>query len=66
MTGANVSSLHVPGACDECKPHLLAQFPQLADVDCSDVNRENCTQWLAEQVAKYGEQFEVKPLSKGM
>jgi hypothetical protein len=65
MTGDNLFTHQLPRASDECKPHLLAQFPQLAEVDASGVNTKNHKQWLAEQVAKYGEEFEVKPIPKG-
>ena len=65
MTGDNLFTHQLPRASDECKPHLLAQFPQLAEVDASGVNGKNHVQWLAEQVAKYGEEFEVKPAPKG-
>ena len=65
MTGDNLFTSQLPRASDECKSHLLEQFPQLAEVDASTVNTENHVQWLAEQVAKYGEEFEVKPIPKG-
>ncbi len=65
MTGDNLFTYQLPRAGDECKPHLLAQFPQPSEVDASGVNEKNHKQWLAEQVAKYGEEFEVKPIPKG-
>jgi len=64
MTGDNLFTHQLPRASDECKPYLLAQFPQLAEVDTSGVGK-NHVQWLAEQVAKYGEEFEVKPIPTG-
>ncbi len=65
MTGDDLCLHQIPRAIDECKPHLLEQFPKLAEVDVSGVNTENHVQWLAEQVAKYGEEFEVKPIPTG-
>ena len=41
MTGDNLFTHQLPRASDECKPHLLAQFPQLAEVDTSGVNGKN-------------------------
>jgi hypothetical protein len=43
----------------------LEQFPQLANVDASGVNTQNHEAWLAEQVAKFGEECDVKPIPKG-
>ena len=63
MTGDNLFTHQLPWV--RCKPYLLEQFPQLAEVDASGVNIENHRRWLAEQVAKYGEEFEVKPIPKG-
>ena len=65
MTGDDLFTHQLPRASDECKPHLLEQFPQLVAVDASGVNGKNHVQWLAKQVAKYGEEFEVKPIPKG-
>lgn len=62
MTGHSVYTHEIPGAIRECRPYLLIQFPQLAEIDASDVNIENRATWLAEQVARYGEEFEVKSL----
>ena len=66
MTGDELFTTHqLPRASDECKPYLLEQFPQLMEVDASSVNKKNHKQWFVEQVAKYGEEFEVKPVPKG-
>jgi hypothetical protein len=65
MTGDNLFTHQLPRACRECQPHLLAQLPQLADVDASEVNAENHAAWLAEQVCKYGESFAVQPIPSG-
>ena len=65
MTGDNLSTYQLPRASDACKPHLLAQFPQLAKVDASGVNSKNYAKWLDEQIAEYGWEFEVKPVPSG-
>lgn len=65
LTGDNLFTHQLPRASDECKPHLLEQFPQLKEVDASAVNGKNYKQWLAKQVAKYGEKFTVKPIPNG-
>ena len=62
MTGDNLFTHQLPRASDECKPFLAKQFPQLAEINASGVNPQNHKTWLAEQVAKYGEEFEVEPI----
>ena len=62
LTGDNLYTHQLPRAADECRPWLKAQFPQLNDVDASDVNPDNHKRWIEEQVEKYGEYLEVKPL----
>lgn len=66
MTDDNLFTHQLPRASDECKPHILAQHPELEEIDASGVNGENWKQWLEEQVAKYGEQLEIKPLVSGI
>lgn len=64
MTGEPLWTHQLPRAAEECKPALLAQHPDLADVhapefaDVAEVQR-----WLAEQVQRYGERREVQPLA---
>ena len=78
MTGENLFTHQLPRAANTAKPFLLAQFPQLADIDMDDYGRryEACggdksrveqfvAEWLSEQKAKYGESLEVKPLPAG-
>lgn len=66
MTGENLFTHQLPRASRECKPHLLKQHPQLAEVDASGVNQDNWEEWLTKQVNKYGEQLPVTPLPEGM
>lgn len=78
MTGDNLFTHQLPRASDECKPYLLKQFPQLAmpemdlavaeldemlEIASGKSEKERVvTNWLTEQVAKYGETFVVKPI----
>jgi hypothetical protein len=62
MTGDDLMTHQLPRAAGVCKPHLLSQHPQLAQVDASGVNENNWQAWLAEQVAEYGEYLPVEPL----
>lgn len=64
MTGETLFTHQLPRAGRECKPVLLAQLPQLAEIDAENVNAGNWKGWLAEQVTKYGETLPVAPLPK--
>lgn len=48
MTRDNLFTQQLPRAINECKPWLLRQYPQLADVDASGVTEDNWPQWLTE------------------
>lgn len=66
MTGELLFTHQLSRASDVCKPALLEQHPQLENVNASTkVNEKNYKQWLAEQVAKYGEKLSVSPLVDG-
>lgn len=43
----------------EAKPHLLAQFPALANVTGEEVNGDNFAPWLLDRVAEHGEFLDV-------
>jgi len=62
MTRDNLFTHQLPRASEECKPYLLRQHPQLADIEVPELNESNCQQWLAEQVAKYGEYLPVEQI----
>ena len=64
MTGDNLFTHQIPRVCKECAPELLRQHPHLAEVDASIVTAENCKDWLAEQVAKYGEELPVQRMKE--
>jgi hypothetical protein len=66
MTDDDLYTHQLPRAAEECRPYLLEQFPQLREVDASEVTPENWRQWLDKQARKYGEELEVKPLPEGV
>lgn len=65
MTGDNLFTHQLPRAADECKPHLLAQHPDLANVEVPDEfdGKDHVYEWLAEQVRIFGEYRDVVPLA---
>lgn len=65
MTGDNLMTHQLPRAAEECKPHLLAKFPQLAEVVTPDefADEAHVWRWLAEQCERFGTWFEVTPLA---
>jgi hypothetical protein len=54
LTGDNISTIGLLAAGPPCKAAVLAQHPQLADVDASGVHPGNWQAWLAEQEAQFG------------
>lgn len=64
MLGANLFTHQLGYASEECRPVLLKQFPQLAEVDASGVNENNLASWLVEQSTKYGEYLEVESVGR--
>lgn len=80
MVGGSVFDASLPDVRDMCTPHLLEQFPQLAapemdsavaeldeTLETASGNAEKkgiVADWLAKQVAKYGEMFVVKSLPR--
>lgn len=62
MTGESVFTHQLPRFARECKPWLLRQHPQLATVDDSSVTSENWSQWLDEQIKKFGATLKVEPI----
>lgn len=62
MTGDNLFTHQLPRASEECRPYLLMEMPWLGEIDANAVSGENWEQWLREQVKKYGEYHDVRPI----
>jgi hypothetical protein len=64
MTGDSLFTHQLPRAYEVCVRPLLAQFPQLADVQVpADLKGEDaCRAWLTNQIGIYGDTFDVEPL----
>jgi hypothetical protein len=65
MVGEPLWTRQLPRANDECKPALLVQHPDLAEVEVPEEfdGKEHVDRWLAEQVARFGEYRDVQPLA---
>lgn len=64
MTGDSLFTHQLPRAGEACKPALLAQHPQLAEIDTTLVDRTNWAEWLLIVVEKHGEMLPVEPLTE--
>jgi hypothetical protein len=71
MTGDSLSTHQLPRASRECEGPLLAQHPDLAGIEVPDFSvyarddvERAVADWLAAQVAVYGETREVAPLGE--
>lgn len=78
LTGDNLFTHQLPRACSACKPFLFNRFPcfdspemdlevatlrLMMETSTGKANKKHLvTGWLSNQVAKYGETFEVKPV----
>lgn len=67
MTGDQLFTHALIRASQECKPALLAQHPQLADIEVPEnlVTAEQVYAWLSTQEVTYGETLPVEPLADG-
>lgn len=63
MLGRDVYTHELPAAFREGAPALLAQHPQLDDVDTTGLSGETWRPWLSEQVARFGPSLPVEPLT---
>lgn len=70
MTGDDLYTHQLPRVHDECKPHLLEQFPQFKNIEIpkfrksqsetNEVIADRVMRWLDEVESKYGKYHEVK------
>lgn len=66
MTDDNLFTHQLPRAGDECKPVLLAHYPQLAEIEVPEFeNQDAMWRWLDEQETKYGKNLPVEPVAEG-
>ncbi len=66
MTGDNLFTHQLPRAAGECKPALLAQHPQLADVDVPELpDADAYMTYLANLEKVHGTELAVTPLAAG-
>lgn len=64
MTGQSLFTHQLGDACDKAKPALLAQHPQLTDVQPPEgLDRADLMAWLVEAERTHGEGLEVTPLA---
>ena len=54
MTNDSLFTHQLPRACRECKPWLLRQHPQLAEVNADDFDNDKWEVWLTEMEREYG------------
>jgi ornithine cyclodeaminase/alanine dehydrogenase-like protein (mu-crystallin family) len=65
LTGDSIYTHQIPRVVRECKPVLLKQFPQLAEIDASAVTPENCAAFMNDLSQRYPAQYEVEPMPPG-
>lgn len=65
MTAGSIYTHQIPRVCRECKPYLLKQFPQLAEIDVTNVTAENWAQFMNDLAQRYPADYEVESLPPG-
>jgi hypothetical protein len=60
MTGDDLMTHQLPRAFDEMKLRLLAQHPNLAGITGDTCTPETHAEWLADQIAAFGETLPVR------
>ena len=63
LCGYPVFTHQLPRMKEDIEQGLRRQFPQFADEDVSDVDEDNCREWLDARKLIYGEAFQVTPMS---
>ena len=62
MTGDNLFIHQLSRVSKECKPIILDQYPDIANIDSAGVNRENWQEFIDGQIKKFGNEFEIIPI----
>jgi hypothetical protein len=65
MTGDSIYTHQIPRVCQECKPYLLKQFPQLAEIDVEAVTQENWASFMNDLSQRYPAEYTVQALPAG-
>lgn len=60
LVGGAVYTHEIPDLVERYRPILLAQHPQLNELDGYGITRNNCAAWLIEQVKEFGERLIVQ------
>ena len=63
MTGDNLMTHQLPRASRQCESSLLEQFPQLSGINADEITPANWQEKLESYKEKYGNEFDVIPLS---
>lgn len=61
MTGDTLFTHQLPRVMHEMTPVILEQYPQLKDVDVSNVDETNWNGFLHEQISRFGNEFPIVP-----
>lgn len=61
MTGEDIYTHQIPRVCSEMSVVIFEQYPQLRDVDTSNVNQGNWKEFLDEMIGKYGKELPIVP-----
>ncbi len=62
LTGDSLFTHQLPRACRQCRPEVLRQHPQLADVTLEAMGADDVGPTLARLKSQYGETLPLTPL----
>ena len=65
MTQDNLFTHQLVRAAEECKPWLLRQHPQLAQIVAPEMSPDEMSDWLTSVVAEFGETWSVERIPRG-
>lgn len=65
LAGYDAFTHELPSLSRKYKKDLLAMFPELKEVDASNVTPDNWKEWLKEQEDKYGKYFYIETIGEG-
>lgn len=66
MTGDDLYTHQLGRAMNECREPLLAQHPQLREIECPDFGSpEEVMPWLDQMEQRYGVELAIEPLAPG-